>query len=134
MRIFEEEIIKRIKIIQNFVKSMDGKVKQIRAQQKHNLSQHKSQAQLSSSRAPHMSSLEDLMDGDKQRPPERLRDLMTAADGGLEPATINATFNQHQIKEAVKWELEVVERKTEDRFRELEQLIKKIGVKIDKNS
>lgn len=44
---------------------MDGKVKQIRAQQKHNLSQHKSQAQLSSSRAPHMSSLEDLMDGDK---------------------------------------------------------------------
>jgi hypothetical protein len=72
---------------------MDGKVKQIRAQQKHNLSQHKSQAQLSSSRAPHMSSLEDLMDGDKQRPPERLRDLMTAADGGLEPATINATFN-----------------------------------------
>jgi hypothetical protein len=97
---------------------MDGKIKQIRSQQKHNLSQHKSQAQLSSSRAPHMSSLEDLMEGEKQRPPERLRDLMT--DGGLEPATINATFSQHQIKEAVKWELEVVERKTEDRFRELE--------------
>lgn len=34
----------------------------------------------------------------------------------------------------MKWELEVVERKSEDRFRELEQLIKKIGVKIDKNS
>ena len=72
--------------------------------------------------------------GDKQRPPERLRDLMAAAETGLDPATINATFTQHQIKEAVKWELEVVERKTEDRFRELEQLIKKIGVKIDKNS
>lgn len=31
MRIFEDEIIKRIKIIQNFVKMMDGKVKKIAA-------------------------------------------------------------------------------------------------------
>jgi hypothetical protein len=30
MRIFEDEIIKRIKIIQNFVKNMDGKVKQLK--------------------------------------------------------------------------------------------------------
>jgi hypothetical protein len=30
--------------------------------------------------------------GDKQRPPERLRDLMAAVDTGLEPATINAPF------------------------------------------
>jgi hypothetical protein len=35
------------------------------------------------------------------------------------------------IKEALKWELEIVERKTEDRFREMEQLIKKVGIKID---
>ena len=32
MRIFEDEIIKRIKIIQNFVKNMDGKVKQLKNQ------------------------------------------------------------------------------------------------------
>jgi len=31
MRIFEDEIIKRIKIIQNFVKNMDGKVNRLRA-------------------------------------------------------------------------------------------------------
>lgn len=29
MRIFEDEIIKRIKIIQNFVKTLDGKLKRI---------------------------------------------------------------------------------------------------------
>jgi hypothetical protein len=34
MRIFEDEIIKRIKIIQNFVKNMDGKVNRLRAAQK----------------------------------------------------------------------------------------------------
>lgn len=34
MRIFEDEIIKRIKIIQNFVKNMDGKVNRMRANQK----------------------------------------------------------------------------------------------------
>lgn len=33
MRIFEDEIIKRIKIIQNFVKTMDGKVNRLRAGQ-----------------------------------------------------------------------------------------------------
>lgn len=31
MRIFEDEIIKRIKIIQNFVKNMDGKVNRVAA-------------------------------------------------------------------------------------------------------
>ena len=31
MRIFEDEIIKRIKIIQNFVKNMDTKVNRLRA-------------------------------------------------------------------------------------------------------
>lgn len=43
-----------------------------------------------------------------------------SAEGGIEQATVNGTFSQQQIKEAVKWELEVVERKSEDRFRELE--------------
>ncbi len=38
------------------------------------------------------------------------------------------------IKEALKWELEIVERKTEDRFREMEQLIKKVGIKIDQKT
>lgn len=33
MRIFEDEIIKRIKIIQSFVKTMDGKVNRLRAGQ-----------------------------------------------------------------------------------------------------
>lgn len=31
MRIFEDEIIKRIKVIQSFVKNMDGKVNRLRA-------------------------------------------------------------------------------------------------------
>ena len=34
MRIFEDEIIKRIKIIQNFVKNMDTKVNRLRAASK----------------------------------------------------------------------------------------------------
>lgn len=38
------------------------------------------------------------------------------------------------IKEAVKWEIEVVERKTEERFREIENLIKKVGAKMDKTA
>ena len=40
--------------------------------------------------------------------------------------------NHQQIKEAVKWEIEIHERKNEERFKEIEGLIKKIGVKIDK--
>ena len=36
MRIFEDEIIKRIKIIQNFVKNMDGKINRIKVSQKQN--------------------------------------------------------------------------------------------------
>jgi len=34
MRIFEDEIIKRIKVIQSFVKNLDGKVNRLRANQK----------------------------------------------------------------------------------------------------
>ena len=33
MRIFEDEIIKRIKIIQNYVKTMDGKINRMKAGQ-----------------------------------------------------------------------------------------------------
>jgi hypothetical protein len=33
MRIFEDEIIKRIKIIQNFVKTMDGKINRLKSSQ-----------------------------------------------------------------------------------------------------
>lgn len=38
------------------------------------------------------------------------------------------------MKDAIKWEIEIVERKTEERFREIETLIKKIGIKVDQNS
>jgi hypothetical protein len=34
----------------------------------------------------------------------------------------------------VKWEIEIHERKNEERFKEIEALIKKIGVKIDKQT
>jgi hypothetical protein len=38
----------------------------------------------------------------------------------MEEGGMNSSTQHQQIKEAVKWELEIVERKTEDRFRELE--------------
>ena len=133
MRIFEDEIIKRIKIIQNFVKNLDGKLKTLKSQSKHHhTSQNKSQAQLSSSRMNGGGSVDEpLMTLGDDRKPERLRDLLL--DEGQAP--MGASHQQQAIiKEAVKWELEIMERKTEDRFREMEQLIKKVGVKIDKSS
>jgi len=48
MRIFEDEIIKRIKVIQSFVKNLDGKVKRIRANQKTALDSYRKQGQHSS--------------------------------------------------------------------------------------
>lgn len=42
--------------------------------------------------------------------------------------------NHQQIKEAVKWEIEIHERKNEERFKEIETLIKKVGIKIDKQT
>lgn len=61
----------------------------------------------------------------EDRRPERIRDIIDD----------QAHFGSHQqIKEAVKWEIEVVERKTEERFREIENLIKKVGIKVDQNS
>jgi len=65
-------------------------------------------------------------DSNADRAPERLRDLMMddQAPHGANQA----------IKEAVKWEIEVVERKTEERFREIENLIKKVGAKMDKTA
>lgn len=41
MRIFEDEIIKRIKVIQSFVKTLDGKVKRMQANQKGNQESHR---------------------------------------------------------------------------------------------
>jgi hypothetical protein len=38
------------------------------------------------------------------------------------------------VKDAIKWEIEIIERKTEERFKEIEHLIKKVGVKVDLNS
>ena len=72
MRIFEDEIIKRIKIIQNFVKNMDGKVNRMKASQKFvaNDSQKKYHNQLSSR---HGTSMEN--SNTDERRPERLRDL-----------------------------------------------------------
>ncbi len=60
-----------------------------------------------------------------EKRPERLRDLLE------DQAPLGANNQQH-IKEAVKWEIEIFERKNEERFKEIEALIKKIGVKIDK--
>ena len=74
-------------------------------------------------------SVDDLLTVGDEKKPERLRDLLE------DQAPIGTGHHQQAlIKEAVRWELEILERKTEDRFREIEQLIKKIGVKIDKNS
>lgn len=65
-----------------------------------------------------------MMEDADDRRPERLRDILD------NQAPLGA--NQQQIKEAVKWEIEIHERKNEERFKEIEALIKKIGVKIDK--
>lgn len=37
------------------------------------------------------------------------------------------------MRDAVKWEIEISERKSEERFREIEQLIKRLGVKLDQS-
>ena len=118
MRIFEDEIIKRIKIIQNFVKTMDGKINRLKASQNRAVTQES--VKKSTSRLGGLS----LNDDTEDKRPERLRDI-------LEDQAPHGA-NHHQIKEAVKWELEIYERKTEERFKEIEALIKKIGVKIDK--
>jgi hypothetical protein len=65
-----------------------------------------------------------VLDESEDKRPERLRDIMD------DQAPLGA--NHQQIKEAVKWEIEIHERKNEERFKEIEGLIKKIGVKIDK--
>ena len=119
MRVFEDEIIKRIKIIQSFVKNMDGRVNRMQANQKQ-------MEQQQSVRKHQTTSMLEESNNDDRRP-ERLRDVME------DQAPIGAS-QQQQIKEAIKWELEIVERKSEERFKEMEGLIKKIGVKIDQNS
>ena len=122
MRIFEDEIIKRIKIIQSFVKTMDGKVNRLRAGQQRTTTQESAVKKSTSRLAGGHSMMEDADD----RRPERLRDILD------NQAPLGA--NQQQIKEAVKWEIEIHERKNEERFKEIEALIKKIGVKIDKQT
>ena len=122
MRIFEDEIIKRIKVIQSFVKTLDGKVKRMQANQKGNQESHRKSHQISSR---HGTSIDDSNVMDDRRP-ERLRDVLD------DQAPLGA--NQQIIKEAIKWELEIIERKSEDRFREIEGLIKRLGVKVDQNS
>ena len=72
---------------------------------------------------PHSSRNHISMDENDDKRPERL----------LVEASLGAS-QQHQVKEVVKWEIEIVERKTEERFKEIETLIKKIGIKIDHNS
>jgi uncharacterized protein (UPF0371 family) len=41
--------------------------------------------------------------------------------------------NQSIVREAVKWEVEISDRKNEERFREIEQLIKRLGIKVDQS-
>ena len=65
-----------------------------------------------------------MTDDSEEKRPERLRDILD------DQAPLGA--NHLQIKEAVKWEIEIYERKNEERFKEIEALIKKIGSKIDK--
>jgi hypothetical protein len=38
------------------------------------------------------------------------------------------------LREAIKWEVETLERKNEERFREIENLIKRVGVKVDQKA
>lgn len=99
MRIFEDEIIKRIKIIQNFVKNLDSKVSKIRNSSRRGL-------------------------GSNDQPqvlPERLQNIK----GGL---------TQEQVQEIIKWDIEVIEKKTEDRFKHLESQIKQANKKIEESS
>lgn len=131
MRIFEDEIIKRIKIIQSFVKGMDGKINRVRQKQKQQEQQYIKghYNQLSGSRNGVINT-SNLDESDQKRPPERLRDLLDD-QAPLGAATL---AQQQLIKEAVKWEAEIIERKTEERFKEFELLLKKIGSKVDQNA
>eukprot|EP00347_Sterkiella_histriomuscorum_P007377 403349172 len=94
-RIFEDEIIKRIKIIQNYIKSLDSKFTKFREKQ-----------------------LKKKFDDNV---PERL----SQNPNSRIPSSSN--FSQSDIKELIKWELEVLEKKSEDRFSKIE-----IGQKTNK--
>lgn len=82
MRIFEDEIIKRIKIIQNFVKNLDAKVIRLKSK------------------------------GLKAKPDSK--------DSSKEQIAVAGGLNQEQVKELIKWDLEVTERKLEDRVKYME--------------
>lgn len=111
IRIFEDEIINRVKLIQNFVKSLDGRVRRNRAQCKSG--QHVQDSHRKSQHLP-SSSRHSLDESEEKR------------GGQISEAEIKLA-----VKEAIRWDLEVVEKKSEDRFREIEALIKKLGVRMD---
>jgi len=71
MRIFEDEIIKRIKIIQSFVKTMDGKVNRLRAGQQRTTTQESVKKSTSRLAGGH-----SVMEEAEDRRPERLRDIL----------------------------------------------------------
>ena len=112
MRIFEDEIIKRIKIIQSYVKTIDGKVNRMKNKASVTQESVKKGQQTSTSRlgGGAQSVIFEETEGDRR--PERLRDILE------DQAPLGA--NHLQIKEAVKWELEIQERKNEERFKEIE--------------
>ena len=118
MRIFEDEIIKRIKVIQSFVKNLDGKVKRIRANQKTAMDSYRKHGQHSSRHGTSM---------DESHADARPEKLLLDDAGPLGAA------NQSIVREAVKWEVEISDRKNEERFREIEQLIKRLGIKVDQS-
>ena len=85
-RIFEDEIIKRIKVLQNFIKKLNNDVRHIKGSKRsHSRTQPKEFLEQSDSK------------------PERLR----TADKQADP----------KVVESFKWELEVMEKKNEDRFK-----------------
>lgn len=72
MRIFEDEIIKRIKIIQSFVKTMDSKINRLKAAQRGAGTVTQESVKKSNSRLAGASLIEDSED----KRPERLRDIL----------------------------------------------------------
>jgi uncharacterized coiled-coil protein SlyX len=112
IRIFEDEIINRIKIIQSFVKNLDGKVKRNRTLCKG------AHVPDSNRKSHHMHSAS--------------RHSVEESDRGAMDNTNNEAGVRQMVREAMKWEVEIVEKKTEERFKEIEALIRKVGVRMDK--
>lgn len=97
MRVFEDEIIKRIKIIQSFVKSLDNKVLRLKNR---NI---------------------------------RAKNSSDGLDKGSKPPAsgIQGGLTEDQVKDAIKWDLEVAEKKLDDRIKFMEGQMKKFNKRLD---